>query len=314
MSAEASAQVQRWLPVALDGAVRRALAPASVLERLPTPGNRRFATSRNRLFAVAENLIADCRADSAGAGGVIPMLVGAGMTDQQILDEVLTLYIGGTETAANTLGWALLTLARHPEVEQRLHAESDEVLDGRIPNYEDLARLPYTLQVIKETMRLYPQPWLNSRRTTADVTLGDYRIPAGANVFFSPYALHRDPRYYPQPEVFNPDRWAAGRGERIPRHAWLSFGAGVRRCLGDSFSTHEMQVILATHRRCLAAADAARLPTPSGQQVYARPDEAADAAGAPVITAIADAPRRYACAPPRQACPGAVRDDSLGSD
>lgn len=170
---------------------------------------------------------------------------GGGMTNEQLRDELVTIFAAGHETSANALTWTLLLLARHPEICRRLEAEIEEVLQGRTPGWEDLPRLVYTRQVMEEGMRLYPPAHAFGRIALADDEVLGYRIPKGSTVFFSVWGLHRDPRYWPDPERFDPDRFASGREQDRPRLAYMPFGAGPRMCIGNHFALAEIQLLLA---------------------------------------------------------------------
>jgi pentalenene oxygenase len=157
----------------------------------------------------------------------------------------MTLLIGGTETTGNTMAWAFHTLATHPEIERRLHAELDTVLQGRVPGFQDLRQLPYTTRVITETLRKYPPAWLMTRTTTRQTELAGRRIEPGTIVFYSPYALGHNPATYESPDVFDPDRWLPERAALLPRSANLPFGGGSRKCIGDTLGTAETTITLA---------------------------------------------------------------------
>jgi cytochrome P450 len=162
-----------------------------------------------------------------------------------VYDEVVTLLSAGIETSALALAWLLHELARHPDVERRVHGEVDRVLGGRRVTYEDVPKLTYLRQVIDETLRMYPI-WILMRRTTEPVELGGVRVPRNTEVTVSPHALHFDPRNFPDPGRFDPDRWGPDAPGEIPRGAYLPFGAGNRQCVGNAFALLEMTVTAAT--------------------------------------------------------------------
>jgi cytochrome P450 len=168
------------------------------------------------------------------------------MSDQQVSDEAITFFGAGHETTATGLTWAWYLLAGHPEAYARLRAEVDAVLGGRAPTYDDLARLPYTLQVFKEALRLYPPAYALSRVALRDVTVGGYRVKRGTTVFMSPYALHRRADYFPSPACFDPERFTPKNEARLPRYTYMPFGAGPRICIGNHFALMEGQLLLAT--------------------------------------------------------------------
>ena len=167
------------------------------------------------------------------------------MTDQFIRDNILTLFFAGHETTANTLVWAFHYLDLNPHVLENLHAEVDSVLDGRAPTLADLRSLPYTLMVIKETMRIEPTVAIIPRALLEDVELGGYRLEKGSVVFIPPYVVHRDPRWWTDPEKFDPSRFSEVNEPDIPKYAYLPFGGGPRICIGNHFSLMEAQILLA---------------------------------------------------------------------
>jgi cytochrome P450 len=169
---------------------------------------------------------------------------GQGMTDEQLRDEVMTMLLAGHETTANALTWIWHLLDRHPEVLARLTAEVDGVLAGRVPTVEDLPALPYTKMVIQEALRVYPPVWRMGRTPLADDAIGGYRIPAGAVLIICQYILHRDPRYWDNPQAFDPERFSAERSANRPRFAYLPFGAGPRACIGSALAMLEMQLVV----------------------------------------------------------------------
>lgn len=171
---------------------------------------------------------------------------GEGMTDAEIIDEVMTLIIAGHETSATTLNWAWYLLSQNPEAEKALHAEIAEVVQGDTPTFEEVAQLPFTRSVIEEALRLYPPVWLFSRTALADDEVGGFRIPAGTNIFFAPYYTHRHGDHWEDPESFDPQRFNAEAVKSRHNFAFFPFSAGPRRCIGDYFSIVEMQIHLAT--------------------------------------------------------------------
>ena len=246
-------QARRSIPVIIRHGMVRALSPEFV-GRLLVLGNRRFDQAVTGMRAVVGRLIEDRRTESEDRGDLLSMLLlardedGGGMTDEQVYDEVVTLLSAGIETSALALAWLFHELAQHPEVEQRVHDEVDEVLAGRDVTFDDVAKLTYVRQVINETLRMYPI-WILMRRTLRDIDLGGTRLPVGTEVTFSPHALHFDPRSFPEPTRFDPDRWAPDRVKDVPRGAFIPFGAGNRQCVGNTFAQLEMAVTVATIAR-----------------------------------------------------------------
>ncbi len=228
-----------------------------LLERLPFPQVRRFRAARARLDATVYRLIGAHRAQGAepdGSGGdLLSMLLeardeddGGAMSDGQVRDEVMTMFLAGHETTANALTWTWLLLSLNPACEARFHAELDEVLAGRTPTADDLPRLTYTRQIISESMRLYPPAWAIGRRALADHALGDYVIPQGAVILIAPAVTHRDPRFFPDPNRFDPDRWTPEAESARPKFAFVPFGGGARVCIGEQFAWMELVLLLAT--------------------------------------------------------------------
>jgi cytochrome P450 len=168
------------------------------------------------------------------------------MTDKQLRDEAITLFLAGHETTAIALSWTWWLLARHPHAEGRLHAELDSVLAGRAPQMEDLPKLPYTDKVISESLRLYPPAWGMPRLAVEDVQVGGYTIPRGCGVSISQWVVHRDPRWFESPLEFRPERWEGDLLKRLPRFAYFPFGGGPRQCIGNSFALMEAALSLAT--------------------------------------------------------------------
>ena len=169
---------------------------------------------------------------------------GQGMEDQQIRDEVMSLLVAGHETTANTLSWLWYWLGQYPEVVTRIETELDNVLNGRYPTITDFPHLQYCNKVIKESMRLHPSAWSISRRALADDSIGGYHIPAGAIVALSPYTLHRHPTFWLEPEKFDPERFTPEQEAARHRFAYIPFGAGVRKCIGDQFALMESIIIV----------------------------------------------------------------------
>jgi cytochrome P450 len=240
---------------------------------LPTPLNLRVERAVRRLERILANIIAQRRASGEDRGDLLSMLLhvqdeesGRRMSDQQLRDEVMTLFMAGHETTANTLAWTWVLLSRHPDAEARLHAEIDLVLGGRPPAVADLPRLSFTESVVNETLRVYPIVWVIGREAIEPVELGGYRIPAGTTVFLPQWVVHRDGRWYDDPEVFRPERWQGGLIQRIPRYAYFPFGGGPRICIGNNFALMEATLILATiaqKYRLRLAPDAVISPLPT---------------------------------------------------
>ncbi len=231
---------------------RVSLPYAEWLLRLPLPSNRRFFRGRAHLHAVMDRLIAERRREGVDRGDLLSMLLaqdGGGngrMTDRQVRDEALTLFLTGFDTVSLCLTWVWYALAQHPEVERTLWAELDLVLAGRPPNVGDLASLPYTRMVLSETLRLYPPIYVIAREAVETFSVGGYTIPAGTLVLLSPYLMHRDPRFHQDPERFDPSRWDPVTGTKAPRFSYFPFGGGPRGCVGQNYALQEAALVLAT--------------------------------------------------------------------
>ena len=220
--------------------------------RLPTPAHFRFHALAKKIDKVVYRIIAERRATGKDEGDLLSMLLaardedGSQMSDRQLRDEVMTLFLAGHETTALTLAWSWYLLGTNSESERKFHAELDEVLGGRAPTAADLPRLKFTEQIAKECMRLYPPAYGLGREAINDFEIGGYQIRAGTQVFMFQWATQRDPRFYDEPEVFRPERWTEDFIERLPKYAYFPFGGGPRACIGASFAM--MEIIL-----CLAA-------------------------------------------------------------
>jgi cytochrome P450 len=226
---------------------------AEVLERLPVPKLRRARMARARLDSIIYRMIADRRASGRDHGDLLSMLLtaqdedeGGGMTDQQVRDEAMTIFLAGHETTANALTWTWYLLGNAPDVEAKLHDEIDRVLQRRLPTMKDLASLPYVERVVTESMRLYPPAWIVGRRAIAEYELGDYLVPPRSILVMSPYIMQRDPRFYRDAERFDPDRWTPAFRAALPKFAYFPFGGGPRQCIGESFAWMELILVVAT--------------------------------------------------------------------
>jgi cytochrome P450 len=219
---------------------------------LPTPTNLRKERAIRQIERVLYRIIAEKRASGRDAGDLLSMLLaaqdedGSRMTDQQLRDEAITLFLAGHETTANTLSWTWWLLAQNPAVEAKLHAELRTVLAGRAPTLEDLPKLIYTNHVITESMRLYPPAWGTARTAIEDHEIAGYAVPKGSGVSFAQWTVHRDARWYDAPEEFRPERWEGDLLKRIPKFAYFPFGGGPRQCIGNSFALMESVLTLAT--------------------------------------------------------------------
>lgn len=224
----------------------------TLLPWIPTPHNIRWNRARRRLDEIVYGLIEERRQGGTGGGDILDRLVnardeetGRSMSRRQMRDEIVTLMLAGHETSATALTWTLYLLATHPDVERRLRETLDTELGGKPATASDLPRLGYLKQVVQESMRLYPPVWAVSRRSREAVTFGPYTVPAGSYIGAITYALHRNPAYWPDPERFDPDRFAPSQSAGRHSYCYLPFGAGPRTCIGAGMAMLEIQLVLA---------------------------------------------------------------------
>jgi cytochrome P450 len=255
---------------------------APVLERLPLPVVRRYRRAQAHLDRVIFRIIDERRARPVDRGDLLSMLLlasdeegdGGGMTDAQVRDEVMTLFLAGHETTANALTWTWLLLAQNPDIEPRLHAELDAVLGPRPPQVEDVSRLAYTRRVLAESMRCYPPAWAIGRRALEDFEIGGYTVRRGTVVLVSQYLLHHDARFFCDPERFDPDRWLPERLKSRPKYAYFPFGGGTRVCVGESFAWTEGILVLATLAQRWRLVSLESAPVPMQPVITLRPARA----------------------------------------
>ena len=220
--------------------------------RLPTPAHRQFHRSVGEIDQIIYRIIAERRASAADKGDLLSMLLqaqdedGSQMTDAQLRDEVITLFLAGHETTALALSWTWFLLTTNKDVEVKFHEELDRVLNGRLPELSDLPHLSYTEMIAKETMRLYPPAFGLGREAIEECEIGGYRIPRKTQVFTFQWATQRDPRFFDRPDEFNPDRWTPEFVEQLPKFAYFPFGGGPRICIGNYFAMMEMILLMAT--------------------------------------------------------------------
>ncbi len=220
--------------------------------RLPTPGHRRYFNAVAGIDRIVFRIISERRQSKSDEGDLLSMLLqaqdedGSQMTDAQLRDEVMTIFLAGHETTALALSWTWYLLATHPEVEKKFHDELADVLGGKTPTVADMPRLPYTEMIAKETMRLYPPAYAVGREALEDTEIGGFRIPRKSQLFAFQWVTHRDERYFENPEAYEPERWTPERADKIPKYAYFPFGGGPRQCIGNYFAMMEIVLLLAT--------------------------------------------------------------------
>jgi cytochrome P450 len=248
--AERSTEIGDALQVAWTQFAARVRTGLLVPERLPTPGALQLRRAIKRLDRIVYALIEQRRREGRDRGDLLSLLLQARdaedspLTDKELHDQVLTLFVAGHETTAVALAWSWYLLAQHPRARDRLDAELEE-LPERIPSITDLPRLQYTESIVKEALRLYPPVWGISRVAVEAGEIGRYAMPAGTSIAISPWVTHRDPRYYARPDEFNPDRWREDPA-RPSKFTYFPFGGGPRQCLGQSLAMTEAVLLLAT--------------------------------------------------------------------
>ncbi|WP_045835919.1 cytochrome P450 [Hyphomicrobium sp. 99] len=243
-------KVDQSLMEAIDALTARLDKTFSLPLWVPTPTNIRLRRAIANVKALVDGFIARKRSRPLANDLLSTMIMaqredGTRMSDQQLRDEAMTLYLAGYETTALTLTWTWYLLSQHAEAERKLVDEWARVLGGRIPNADDLAALPYTSAVIHEAMRLYPPVYAIGREATTDLELGGYRVKRGYTILMSQWVSHRDPKYFPDPERFWPERWLDGLAGRLPKFAYYPFGGGQRLCIGSHFAMMEATIVLA---------------------------------------------------------------------
>lgn len=255
--------------VAIDAVLAVAADPLELffpwLARVPTPKRRRFDRAVAKLDAIVYGIVEERRRTGERSDDLLSMLLhardedGSTMSDRQLRDECITLLLAGHETTAINLSWTWLLLSRHPDVKAKLVAELDHVLGDRAPTFADVPRLRWAGHVIAESLRLYPPAWSIGREAREAVEIGGYRLAPGEHVWFSPWAIHRDSRWFDEPDAFRPERWEGDLAKRLPRYAYFPFGGGPRLCIGQSFAQLESLLVMATLAR---AFDIEVLPEP----------------------------------------------------
>jgi cytochrome P450 len=251
---EVADRVHHDMAVLMDWFPKAQLPFAAWFEELPLPPMRRMQAARADLDRLVLGMIAERRGTGRDEGDLLSMLLaaqedGRGLTDQEVRDEALTLFLAGHETTANALAWTWYLLAQHPEIAARLHAELDTVLGDALPTFADVRRLPLTENVVTEAMRLYPPAWAVGRTALVDAQIGDYSIPKGSVVIASQYVMHRLPKYFTEPAAFRPERWTPEFRAALPKYAYFPFSGGPRQCIGEGFAWMELSLVIATIAR-----------------------------------------------------------------
>ncbi len=227
------------------------LPAAEWLVHVRPPGLAAFVRARKRIDRVVYRMIAAHRQRGPHGGSLLDMMLAASpdqtpASEQFLRDQVITVFLAGYETVANALSWTWYLLSQNPDCERRFHSEIDRELQGRLPTFDDVPRLRYVEMVLAEAMRLYPPAWAMGRYARADFQLGDYSLPAKTTVLMSQYLTHRDPRFFPDPLHFDPERFTPEAKSRRTKLTYFPFGAGVRQCIGESFACMEGVLLLAT--------------------------------------------------------------------
>ena len=272
----------------------------------PSPRNIRFNRACKEMDSVLEGIVGQRRHDDEDRGDLLSTLIrtvgddGERMSDRQVRDECMTMLVAGHETSGLAFMYTFYLLARHPEIERRVRQEIQTVLNGRRVTASNLPLLPLTTYAIKEALRLYPPAWMTARVLLERAQIGDYSLPEGSALIFSPWVTHRDPDVFENPEAFDPDRWSPERSKGIPKFAFFPFGAGPRSCIGHHFATMELGLIVTTLlQRCsfeLVSEEEVRL----GVSVTLRPANAVEARVRilPNTDSMLRTPRRRSQRPP----------------
>ena len=253
VTSDVSRMVLEVVLISIFGADYEQIAPHFNILSEESARNMEFAQVFGSLGKIVLQLAAQRRKEKIMSTDILGMLMeardqrsGQAMPDRQLVNEIKTLIVAGHETTASTLNWTWYLLSQHPEVEEKLSSELNNLLGSKIPNLDDLPKLAYTRKVIDETLRLYPAGWLLTRRALKDDQLGDYFVPAGTEIYISPYFIHRHPDMWEDPDRFNPDRFAPDHSQGRHPLAMLPFSTGPRNCIGEFFARIEMQIHLMT--------------------------------------------------------------------
>jgi epi-isozizaene 5-monooxygenase len=251
-------RVSAALTTLFRGMYQRMVVPLGPLYRLPLPANREFNRALADLHLLVDEIVADRRASGQKPDDLLTALLeatdenGDPIGEQEIHDQVVAMLTAGGESVGSVLISLLLVLTEHPDLAGKIRAEVNTVAGEGPVAFEDVRKLTYTANVVVETMRLYPSVWILTRRAVTDTELGGYRIPAGADIVYSPYAIQRDPRSFERHEEFDPDRWLPGRSAEVPKYAMSPFSVGNRKCPADHFSMAELTLLTAAAARAFA--------------------------------------------------------------
>lgn len=250
---EGADEIGHAIDIGLRYVANKASSFIDVPLSVPTRSNREFLESNETLDKTIYALIEERRSSGQTGNDLLGMLLaardeddGKGMTDEQVRDEVMTIFVAGHETTANTMSWIFYLLATHPEAEQKLHDELFSVLGDNLPTVEDIPQLTYTNLIVQETLRLYPAAWTINREVVEPVEIGGHTYQPGDTLMMSQYVMHRDARFYDEPDSFRPERFAGDLLKRIPAYAYFPFGGGPRICIGNNFALMEAALLLAT--------------------------------------------------------------------
>jgi cytochrome P450 len=251
-----AAPIAGAITLAMEQMMRSLVRLVPMPPAVPTPGNLRMRGAVRSLDRIVYDMIRERRASGHDPGDMLSMLLatrdaddGSALADVEVRDQAMTIMLAGHETTANALAWTFYLLARHPEARARLEQELDSVLGARRPTAADLKGLPYTLQVFKEAMRLYPPAYMIGRRAREDVTVAGAIVKKGQIVLINVSGIHRRPQAFPSPDTFEPERFAPEREKQLPPLAYMPFGAGARVCIGNQFALMEGHLLLATLAR-----------------------------------------------------------------
>lgn len=276
-------RMSRALPPILTGAEKRIWSILPISYKLPLPVNLRFNRAVRELDDVVRSMIEERRRTGrkSDPGDLLDMLFeardedGNGLTDRHLRDEVLTIFIAGFETVASAMSFTLVLLAEHPEIQDKIQAELDRVLNGDSPGYETVRSLPELTNAFQESMRLFPPVWTVSRALIDDDVIGGHAVPAGATVQIAPYLQHRDPRWWDKPDRFFPDHFTKEREAARPRYAYMPFGGGPRVCLGRNFAMMEGPIVLGTLLQRYRVTPGSARPTTPQAMISLRPHRGA---------------------------------------